>query len=392
MSQRPDTMPCFRFLHASDLHFGSKQYEFPALAEDYIDCFRHLLKMAHEKHVDCVILGGDIFSSVDLLPNQFERILTLLDDFHHLTAHSIPIIAIEGNHDLKKYSHSTPLLDDQSWIRVFASFGYIILLRIPSPDEEPIKFQEYSPETHQGSKIRIKNTIIYGTQYLKHVDTLIPQLYQAIPPKAENYHILLQHFGIKGQMKNVPGLEYNLIKPLHDRVDYLALGHYHLGFTLDHWVYNPGAPEAVSASEHEFKRGVFFVEVFHSSVGYTHTVQHLSFQNRPYFWFNVFMTHSLHSDEEFFALLLQKCHDLRVKSANNIPPLGEKLPVIYLVLTGNPPSTKVTWDERRINKILCPVLSCAAIKVYAKFVEKPIVRLDQYFRNSPALQSVNIDE
>ncbi len=99
-------------------------------------------------------------------------------------------------------------------------------------------------------------------------------------------HVRL-HFGIEGQMKNVPGVKYDKIKHLKDRVQYLALGHYHLQFILDDWVYNPGSSEAVCSSDFSFKRGVFLVTISKEDI-YKKEVKKIQLSNRSYRWETVF--------------------------------------------------------------------------------------------------------
>ena len=97
---------------------------------------------------------------------------------------------------------------------------------------------------------------------------MIPQIQQAIhyyPDSGSVFKILLMHFGIKGQMKGVPGIELEAVEPLHQCVNYLGLGHYHKQFRLKNWIFNPGSTEANALIESTFERGIFLVETEESS-------------------------------------------------------------------------------------------------------------------------------
>ena len=99
--------------------------------------------------------------------------------------------------------------------------------------------------------------IINGSNLLEH----LLKLKEGIEKDDDYFHILLQHFGIEGQMEQVPGVNYRRIQMLKDRVNYLALGHFHLQFILDGWIYNPGSSEASCSSDFSFIRGIFLVSI-----------------------------------------------------------------------------------------------------------------------------------
>jgi len=107
-----------RFLHASDIHLGAKQYRNPMLADDHLYAFQQILNLGISKQVDFILLGGDVFTSQDILPNQMEQIIDTLTDFKNTTEGKLPLIAIEGNHDIRQYSHGNRIPRRQSWLRI----------------------------------------------------------------------------------------------------------------------------------------------------------------------------------------------------------------------------------------------------------------------------------
>ena len=93
-----------KFIHASDIHLGSHQYRNEDRANDFINAFEEILTNAVLHQVDFILLGGDVFTSLEMLPGKLTRVVDLLNDFKYETENKILIIAIEGNHDIRKFS------------------------------------------------------------------------------------------------------------------------------------------------------------------------------------------------------------------------------------------------------------------------------------------------
>ncbi|MFX0145607.1 MAG: exonuclease SbcCD subunit D, partial [Candidatus Hodarchaeota archaeon] len=252
-----------RFIHASDIHLGSYQYRNEYRSDDYIRAFQEILELSIKQKVDFIILAGDVFTSLEMLPGKLTRLINILSDFKEFTNNSILIIAIEGNHDIRKFSRGIRFeRRGQSWLKLLNSLGLIILLDtyFENPSEGMIK--SYDFETKKGGKIQIKNVVIYGTCYSgEQPISFVSKLRKEIIKKTDLFNILIQHFGIEGQMENVPGIKLENIQHLRHRVDYLALGHFHKQFILEDWIYNPGSSEAVCTMDTSYKRGIFLVEI-----------------------------------------------------------------------------------------------------------------------------------
>jgi DNA repair exonuclease SbcCD nuclease subunit len=118
----------FSFIHASDIHIGSNQYRNTYRADDFIRAFNEILKLAIYHCVDFILLGGDVFTSLEILPEKLDIIISILKKFINTTRGTIPIIAIEGNHDIRKYSRGMRVNHGQSWLKFIANLGLIILL------------------------------------------------------------------------------------------------------------------------------------------------------------------------------------------------------------------------------------------------------------------------
>ncbi|MHA1512134.1 MAG: hypothetical protein ACTSRX_10495, partial [Promethearchaeota archaeon] len=74
-----------RFIHASDIHLGTGQYQSPERSDDFLKVLKGILDLAFTKKVSFILLGGDVFSSLDLLPDQLGRIVKILKRFKEKT-------------------------------------------------------------------------------------------------------------------------------------------------------------------------------------------------------------------------------------------------------------------------------------------------------------------
>jgi len=315
------------------------------------------------------LLGGDVFTSLEMLPGKLTRVVNLLNNFKNETENRILIVAIEGNHDIRKFSRGQRFKQrGQSWLKLLASLGLIILLdadvELP-PDE---MFKEYDFKTRKGGKIRIKDVIIYGTRYLGQnpVEYLL-KLKDGIEKDDDLFHILLQHFGIKGQMEQVPGVNYRRIQILKNRVNYLALGHFHLQFILDDWIFNPGSSEASCSSDFSFKRGVFLVTITKND-SYTKCVNKIRLTNRTSRWEHIYFKTEFRKKEKMYEYIIQKLKksfdldkNLNKKSSNI------QTPVLFLVLKGKKPFYRCKIDKKELTQIICENLPVVDVRIYQKF-------------------------
>ena len=358
-----------KFIHASDIHLGSHQYRNEDRANDFISAFEEILATSVLHQVDFILLGGDVFTSLEMLPGKLTRVVNLLNNFKNETENRILIVAIEGNHDIRKFSRGQRFKQrGQSWLKLLASLGLIILLdadvELP-PDE---MFKEYDFKTRKGGKIRIKDVIIYGTRYLGQnpVEYLL-KLKDGIEKDDDLFHILLQHFGIKGQMEQVPGVNYRRIQILKNRVNYLALGHFHLQFILDDWIFNPGSSEASCSSDFSFKRGVFLVTITKND-SYTKCVNKIRLTNRTSRWEHIYFKTEFRKKEKMYEYIIQKLKksfdldkNLNKKSSNI------QTPVLFLVLKGKKPFYRCKIDKKEITQLVCENLPVVDVRIYQKF-------------------------
>ena len=365
-----------RFIHASDIHLGTGQYQSPARSDDFIEILKGILDLAILKKVSFIILGGDVFGSLDLLPEQLSRIVKILKDFKRKIQNSIQIIAIEGNHDIRKYSRGAKIIRRQSWLRFLQELDLLILLDInPEASSEDL-FQNYDYKTKKGGKIRIGNVIIYGTSYLgRRTEELLPKIRKGITQNDGCFHILLQHFGIKGQMKNVPGIPLYKVQPLKDRINYLALGHYHLQFKIGGWIFNPGSGEAVSSSESNYKRGIFLgeinekYEVLNKRKKFFLDVKNVSLKNREHLWVTIYFPEIFHMEHKVISFITEKLikkfsNDDKIKNLTQ-----SQKPILYLVLRGNKPLFSDNLNLNNLQETILKQFPVVSTRIYEKYVE-----------------------
>ncbi|MFW9818295.1 MAG: exonuclease SbcCD subunit D [Candidatus Thorarchaeota archaeon] len=368
-----------RFIHASDIHLGSHQYSNKYRSDDFIRAFQEILELAIKHNVDFIILGGDVFTSLEMLPGKLTKIIELLKDFNEYTNSSILIIAIEGNHDIRKFSRGIRFEKrGQSWLKLLNSLGLIILLDVDLKDPLEKIFVPYNFNTKKGGKIKIKNVVVYGTQYLgEQPSSALSKIRRAIVKENGLFNILLQHFGIEGQMDNIPGVKLEDIHSLHHRVDYLALGHFHKQFILEDWIYNPGSSEAVCSVDNSFKRGVFLVQITEKYEKFEKRVINLHLFNRYYLWKSVYLNFEMRNNKEIQQYILKNLENSLKDLNYKYHPSTPKMPILYLILKGIKPSKSCKIKEKELRSKICDTFPVVDVRIYQKYMNS-LKTIDNY--------------
>ncbi len=376
--QEKDEASLVKFIHASDIHLGHLQYRNDPRSDDFVNAFQEILNLAIVHDADFILLGGDVFASLDILPAKLERIVTILKDFKNLTNGSIPLIAIEGNHDIRKYARGKMVNGGQSWLKFLSSLELLILLEANLAEAPELMFTLYNPETRKGGKIEIKNIMIYGIQFLSDniIKDYFSKIREVIIKKEGMFNVLLQHFGIEGQMKNVPGLDLKLVIPLKTKVDYLALGHYHKQFIIDDWIYNPGSSEAACALDHSYERGVFLVEIRKNN-SFIKKVQSINLNNRKHVWMTLNLSRKYKKKHDFFEYLIQETRLILARSNYN-EGSGTNKPILYLKLKGIEPARSCKYKENELCKVICEKLPIVDVRIYKNF-KSYLQKLEKFF-------------
>jgi len=237
------------FIHVSDLHLGYAQYGLDERFRDYARAFQSVIRYVIDSKAEFVIISGDLFHKRNINAPTYLQAYKVLSELREKSP-STQVFAIEGNHDLA-YSQ-----DGKSWSEILDSQGLLRLLRMKEADGMSI----------MGDVIELDNVRIFGVKYLgSSTVSTIPRIAEEIRKvrdlRGAKYTILMMHFGLEGQVKQASAGEipYSLLLVLKDVVNYLALGHYHMNYEYDGWIFNPGSVEMVSMSEHGLPKGFYHV-------------------------------------------------------------------------------------------------------------------------------------
>ena len=237
------------FIHASDFHLGYNQYGLQERFRDYARAFHSVIKYAIDQKVEFVLISGDLFHKRNINAPTYLQAFKVLSELRDKSP-STRVYAIEGNHDQAFHS------DRHSWLEILNSQGLLKL----------IKLKEANGVTLMGDYVELENARIFGVRYLgSNTVATIPRIAEEIgkinAEKGERYTILMMHFGMNGQIKQagVGEVQYSSLLPLKEVVDYLALGHYHMQYTMNDWIYNPGSVEMISMNEYGLPKGFYHV-------------------------------------------------------------------------------------------------------------------------------------
>jgi exonuclease SbcD len=237
------------FIHASDFHLGYAQYGLLERFRDYARSFRSVIQYAIDHKAEFILISGDLFHKRNINAPTYEQAYKVLSELKAKSP-STQVYAIEGNHDLAFHQ------DGKSWLEILNSQGLLRLIRL----------KEANGVKLMGDYVELDSVRIFGVRYLgSSTLSVIPQIAEEIKKisaaNGEKYNILMMHFGMAGQMRQeAPGeIHYNSLLPLKDAVNYLALGHYHMQYDLDGWLFNPGSIEMVTMNEYGLPKGFYHI-------------------------------------------------------------------------------------------------------------------------------------
>ncbi|MFX1477705.1 MAG: exonuclease SbcCD subunit D [Promethearchaeota archaeon] len=367
-----------KFIHASDIHLGAAQYNNEYRSYDFIRAFQEILELASDHNIDFIILSGDVFTSLEMLPGNLTKIINILTEFKIATKENIPIIAIEGNHDIRKFSRGVKFPNSgQSWLKLLSNLDLVVLLDGDLNAIPTEIYKSYDSKLKTGGKIRIKNIVIYGNRYIGQAPReFLPKIYKAIDKESGFFTILLQHFGIEGQMENVPGIALGEIIPLKDKVDYLALGHFHKQYIINNWIYNPGSSEAASPIDASFKRGIFLVEI-RGTKKFTKNVRIIQLKNRKHRWETIFFQEYIRTKQDLYNFILLKLKPLFKYTNETLKSSDVEMPVLNLVFKGKKPLKLKKVNVREISEMIYNNLPVVDVKIYQMF-NNSLTTLDRY--------------
>lgn len=238
------------FIHASDLHLGYAQYGLEERFRDYARAFQSVIKYAIDHRAEFILISGDLFHKRNINAPTYLQAYKVLQELKDISP-STQVYAIEGNHDLAFHQ------DGKSWLEILNSQGLLRLIRLKEADG--IKLM--------GDHVELDKVRIFGVRYIgANTTSSIPLIADEIKKTeaeyGKKYTILMMHFGLEGQVKQSEAGEipYSSLMPLREVVDYLALGHYHMQYEMDGWIFNPGSIEMISMNEFGLPKGFYHVK------------------------------------------------------------------------------------------------------------------------------------
>lgn len=237
------------FLHTSDFHLGYAQYSLEERFRDYARAFHSVIKYAIDHRAEFILISGDLFHKRNINAPTYEQAYRVLSELKEKSPET-QVYAIEGNHDQAFHQ------DGRSWLEILDSQGLLRLIRLKEADGVKL----------MGDFVELDGARIFGVRYLgSRTVSTIPQIAEEIKKigeaRGEKYTILMMHFGMEGQIKQEAAQEvpYNSLLPLKEAVNYLALGHYHMQYEVDDWIFNPGSVEMISMNEYGMQKGFYHV-------------------------------------------------------------------------------------------------------------------------------------
>lgn len=326
------------FIHTSDFHLGYYQYNLRERFKDLTRTFNSVIQYAHQNDVEFILISGDLFHKRNINAPTYLQAYKVLKRLKQLREESgkpdIPVYAIEGNHDLAYYG------DVYSWLEILNAQGLLRLLKLKSSHDVKI----------MGDYVELEDVRIFGVRYLgASTPSEIPRIAQEIDRinkrYGKKYTILMMHFGIEGQpIREGAEVPYSSLVPLREVVDYLALGHYHIQYSVDNWIYNGGSIEILSASEADFNKGFYHVT--------DHAPKLVNIKTRPMKRFSLEIS-KLRTPDELYHAIESMLEEEKLDS--------EMRPMIDLTLYGNLNFPKSSISIQKLKNIVdasCSPLWC----------------------------------
>src|SRR5205085_6067780 len=131
------------FIHIADTRLGYEQYGVRERFNDVSRAFWDIMAEAAHRRVDFVVIAGDLFNKRAI---DAQTLIHAIEGLKKLKDRSIPVIAIEGNHDRSYYRDGT------SWLQFLCYQGYLILL-IPTMREGVPLLETWQPQSMLGSQV-----------------------------------------------------------------------------------------------------------------------------------------------------------------------------------------------------------------------------------------------
>jgi len=234
-----------KIYHAADIHLGRRRLDGRLPDDDIVAAFRFIADEAIRDKAHVFLLAGDLFDRPQVEPPHLRQAQEVL---HRLKDASIPVIAIEGNHDKQFVNTDAP-----TWVRFLAEDDLLMLLR-PEFHAEGVRLNEWNTNSRTGAWVEIGGVRFVGAGYLgAATPNKVRQIIDQMP--AGKTQVLLLHAGPEYFVGEGGGFSKDDLKMLEDKVCYLALGHIHKPMLYGGWACNPGSPENCDLREAGYSQG-----------------------------------------------------------------------------------------------------------------------------------------
>lgn len=329
-----------KFLHCSDIHLGRRpvggvgEYS-KKRYEDYFNSFQWVAETAILKRVDLLLITGDLFDRRELQPEVLERTEAVLEK---LQVASIPILAIEGNHDniVRGKEH-------ESWLIYLEKKGYLKRPAFFFGDDGKIVCKP----------ITVKGVPFYGIGY---PGFLVDEVIQELPlpeNSTDELPVLLVHTAVSAT-DFIPGTVLSdSIDSLKGKVQYIAGGHLHSYRVYpqdDPYFFVPGSPEYWDFGERG-SRGVILYD--------TKTKTHEFITSQPRKMLILNLETAFESDHDFLGEIDTLLNDANISK-------GESMVLLTLLVTGMqiPPVAMVKeYIEKKFNPLRLEVKVSYGVQV-----------------------------
>jgi len=276
-----------KFLHFADVHLGIENYGridpstgLHTRLQDFIKCFSFAIDIALEEKVDLVLFAGDAYKTSNPNPThqrEFAR------QIYRLIAAKIPVIMINGNHDIPvSFGRATSLdifntlnvsgmrvVTEPELLNIETKAGPVQVFGIPWPTKNLfLGKEEYKNFTDEEITLEIQKKVSDKIiEFARVMNPNIPAIFAAHLAAAEATYSGSERSAIIGRDPVFPTLLL-----AQKEFDYVALGHIHKFQDLNLDSHPPvvysGSIERINFGEEKDDKGVCLVNIEKGKTSY----------------------------------------------------------------------------------------------------------------------------
>lgn len=256
-----------RVLHTADWHIGQRLHERNRI-DEHEQFLMWLLQTIKEKHVDLLLVSGDIFDtslpSADATNLYYQFLYRLFEDTH---THSV---IIAGNHDSARHLEASKEFLRMGRIHVVGHATEPVDCVIQIPPDSPriaIGAVPYLSE-NELPHVSFESEIEKNDRYRQRLKAFFEECVSHMPsdlPKILMGHLLV-HNGKETQSERniqIGGASAIQTSDFPESVDYIALGHLHRPQSfdpIDYPIRYSGSPIPLRFNETGYAKKVFLLE------------------------------------------------------------------------------------------------------------------------------------